>query len=56
MKARQQSDQEFEKMLEDDQNVYEKEQKAKGKVIRKKKRKKYFKQNWGKDDEEWVPS
>jgi hypothetical protein len=56
MKARQQSDEEFEKMLADDQKVYEKEQKAKGKVIRKKKRKKYFQQKWGKDDEEWVPS
>jgi hypothetical protein len=57
MKARQQADDELKKMLDDDQQEFEKEQIAKGKVIRKKKRVKYFKQKWGfnQDDEDWVP-
>jgi hypothetical protein len=55
MKARQ-TDEEFEKMLEDDQKEYEKEQKAKGKVLRKKKRANVFQQKWGREgEEEWVP-
>jgi hypothetical protein len=58
IKARQQSDEDFEKLLDADQKEYEKEQRGKGKQIRKKKREvlKYFKQKWGRDDDdEWVP-